>query len=162
MALWNVVADGVAATRWRWGCERGVKAEADIASAGPAGLLRSVIGNLDALLPRQSAVAAAFALGPPLPGDGLAVCVATPGQRAAWPSAACAGGCDLPWARPEYDLCSMRPRGTDAGLLVCVKARGLVRIGEGGLACGHPLIRGAVHHRASAGSAETRTARSLA
>jgi len=29
--------------------------------------------------------------------------------------------------------------GTDAGLLVCVKARGLVRIGEGRLAFGHPL-----------------------
>ena len=51
--------------------------------------------------------------------------------------------------------------GTDAGLLVCVKARGLVRIGEGRLAFGHPLIRGAVFYGASAGSAETRTARSL-
>jgi hypothetical protein len=61
------------------GGECGVKAEADIAFAGPAGLLRLVIGNLDALLAPQSAVAAALALGPPLPRDGLAVCVATPG-----------------------------------------------------------------------------------
>lgn len=61
------------------GGECGAKAEADIAFTGPAGLLRSVIGNLDALLAPQSAAAVTLALGPPLPGDGLAVCVAAPG-----------------------------------------------------------------------------------
>jgi len=48
--------------------------------------------------------------------------------------------------------------GTDAGLLVCVKARGLVRIGEGRLTSGQPLIRRVVCNGASA---ETRTAQSL-
>jgi hypothetical protein len=42
---------------------------------------------------------------------------------------------------------------TDAGLLVCVKARGLVRFGKGRLAFGHPLIHDAVYYGASAESA---------
>lgn len=49
--------------------------------------------------------------------------------------------------------------GTHASLLGCVRARWLVQIGEGRLAFGHPLIRGAGYNGASA---EPRAARSLA
>ena len=48
--------------------------------------------------------------------------------------------------------------GTDAGLLVGVKARGLLRIGEGRLPSGQPLIRRVVYNGASVG---TRTAQAL-
>lgn len=92
------------------GGECGVKSEYDIAFAGPAGLLRSVIGSLDALLAPQSAVA----LGPPLPRAGLAVCVATTlgllrasGQRQAVPVVTD----DFQWldcVAQEFVLCAAR------------------------------------------------------
>src|ERR671916_658509 len=59
---------------------RGVETEAELAFAALSDLLAPVVEHLDALPPPQSAaLAGALALGPPAPGDRLAVCVAALG-----------------------------------------------------------------------------------
>lgn len=58
----------------------GVETEAELAFAGLSDLLAPVVGDLGALpAPQAAALGAALALGPPAPGDRLAVCVATLG-----------------------------------------------------------------------------------
>jgi hypothetical protein len=58
----------------------GIETEAEIAFSALLDLLVSVVDDLDALpAPQSAALAAALALGPPQPGDRLAVCVATLG-----------------------------------------------------------------------------------
>ena len=58
----------------------GVQTEADLAFAALSDLLAPVLDGLAELPPPQAdALAAALALGPPSPGDRLAVCVATVG-----------------------------------------------------------------------------------
>lgn len=78
--------------------------------------------------------------------------VRPPGQRA-WPSAGAlvAVTCQGEDLTTTSAACARAE--TDAGLLVCVKARGLVRFGKVRLAFGHPLIHDAVYYGASAGSA---------
>src|SRR5918998_2281453 len=59
---------------------RGIETEAELAFAALSDLLGPVIDEMAALpLPQSAALAAALALGPPAPGDRLAVCVATLG-----------------------------------------------------------------------------------
>ena len=59
---------------------RGVETEAELAFSGLSDLLLPVIGDRAALPePQSDALAAALALGPPAPGERLAVCVATLG-----------------------------------------------------------------------------------
>ncbi len=59
---------------------RGVETEAELAFSALSDLLTPVASQLGSLPPPQSAaLAAALALGPPAPGDRLAVCVATVG-----------------------------------------------------------------------------------
>jgi DNA-binding CsgD family transcriptional regulator len=63
---------------------QGIEAESTLAFAGLADLLRPLSGKLDALpAPQAAALAGALALGPPVPGDRLAVSVATLGLLAA-------------------------------------------------------------------------------
>lgn len=58
----------------------GVETEAELAFAALSDLLAPLIGDLDSLpAPQSAALSAALALGPPAPGDRLAVCVATLG-----------------------------------------------------------------------------------
>src|SRR4051812_16796372 len=58
----------------------GVETEAELAFCALAALLAPLLGALDALpAPQRAALEAALALGPPAPGDRLAVCVATLG-----------------------------------------------------------------------------------
>ena len=58
----------------------GVQTEADLAFAALSDLLAPVLDGLAELPPLQAdALRAALALGPPSPGDRLAVCVATVG-----------------------------------------------------------------------------------
>ena len=121
-----------------------------------AGSLLALI-ELPAPLSREQRACWARLGRPPTPGAAPPT-VRPPGQRAAWLRAARAGGCNLRGRRPDYDVRACARAGTEAGLLACVKARELVRVGEGRLAFGHPLSRGAVYNGASA---ETRTARSL-
>ncbi len=89
---------------------------ADLAMSVAGARVDAAAGNLLALVelpaPLSRVQRAGWArLGrPPTPGAAPPG-VRPPGQRAAWPSAACAGGCDLPGRRPDYDLRSMRPRG---------------------------------------------------
>ena len=57
---------------------RGVPAEAELAFAGLADLLRPVLGGLDAIpAPQALALAGALAIGPPTQGDRFTVCAAT-------------------------------------------------------------------------------------
>src|SRR4051794_13438471 len=59
---------------------RGVETEAELAFCALADLLAPLLDALDALPSRQrAALEAALALGPPAPGERLAVCVATLG-----------------------------------------------------------------------------------
>ena len=59
-----------------WGAET----EVELAFAALADLLHPVLGGLDELpRPQKAALEGALALGPPVPGDRLAVCVATLG-----------------------------------------------------------------------------------
>jgi DNA-binding CsgD family transcriptional regulator len=59
---------------------RGVETEAELAFAGLADLLAPIVTHLDDLPePQAAALAAALALGPPAPGDRLALCVAALG-----------------------------------------------------------------------------------
>jgi DNA-binding CsgD family transcriptional regulator len=59
---------------------RGVETEAELAFSALADLLAPLTDDLGALpAPQSAALAAAIALGPPAPGDRLAVCVATLG-----------------------------------------------------------------------------------
>ena len=58
----------------------GAETEVELAFSALADLLHPVLGELDALPPLQAAaLTGALALGPPVPGDRLAVCVATLG-----------------------------------------------------------------------------------
>jgi DNA-binding CsgD family transcriptional regulator len=58
----------------------GAETEVELAFSALADLLAPVLGELDALPPLQAAaLTGALALGPPVPGDRLAVCVATLG-----------------------------------------------------------------------------------
>src|SRR5262249_34838098 len=58
----------------------GAETEVELAFSALADLLQPVLGELDALPPLQAAaLTGALALGPPVPGDRLAVCVATLG-----------------------------------------------------------------------------------
>ncbi len=59
---------------------RGVETEAELAFSALADLLTPLAGGLSELpAPQSAALAAALALGPPAPGDRMAVCVATLG-----------------------------------------------------------------------------------
>ena len=59
---------------------RGVETEAELAFAALSDILAPIVDDLAALpAPQSAALAAALALGPPAPGDRLAVCVATLG-----------------------------------------------------------------------------------
>ena len=59
---------------------RGVETESELAFAALHDLLAPITGDLGALpAPQSAALAAALAVGPPAPGDRLAVCVATLG-----------------------------------------------------------------------------------
>jgi AAA ATPase domain len=72
-ALVQRCGDGVTVLR-----ARGVETEAELAFAALADLLAPVIDDLASLpAPQAAALAAALAVGPPAPGDRLAVCVAT-------------------------------------------------------------------------------------
>jgi DNA-binding CsgD family transcriptional regulator len=74
-ALVDRCGDGVTVLR-----ARGVETEAELAFSALSDLLAPVIDSLTALpAPQSAALAAALALGPPTPGDRLAVCVATLG-----------------------------------------------------------------------------------
>ncbi len=74
-ALAERAGDGVTVLR-----ARGVETEAELAFAALSDLLGPLADRLDALPAAQAAaLAAALALGPPAPGDRLAVCVATLG-----------------------------------------------------------------------------------
>src|SRR5690349_16852808 len=58
----------------------GVESEAELSFCTLADLLPPLVGGLDALpAPQRAALEAALALGPPAPGERLAVCVATLG-----------------------------------------------------------------------------------
>src|SRR5262245_23417878 len=58
----------------------GAETEVELAFSALADLLQPVLGELDALPPAQAAaLSGALALGPPVPGDRLAICVATLG-----------------------------------------------------------------------------------
>ena len=58
----------------------GIRSEAEIAFSGLSGLLENVVEYLSLLpTPQAAALASALAMGPPVPGDRLAICVATIG-----------------------------------------------------------------------------------
>src|SRR5690349_18689998 len=58
----------------------GAETEVELAFSALADLLQPVLGELEQLPPLQAAaLSGALALGPPVPGDRLAVCVATLG-----------------------------------------------------------------------------------
>ena len=68
------------ATASRCCVRRGVETEAELAFCALADLLAPLLDALDALpAPQRTALEAALALGPPAPGERLAVCVATLG-----------------------------------------------------------------------------------
>jgi DNA-binding CsgD family transcriptional regulator len=74
-ALADRCDDGVTVLR-----ARGVESEAELAFSALSDLLAPISDRLEALpAPQSAALAAAVALGPPTPGDRLAVCVATLG-----------------------------------------------------------------------------------
>src|SRR5215210_6096344 len=57
---------------------RGVPAEAELAFAGLADLLRPILAGLDVIpAPQAAALAGALAVGPPTQGDRFTVCAAT-------------------------------------------------------------------------------------
>jgi len=87
---------------------------ADLAMSVAGARVNAAAGNLLALiglpapLSREQRAGWARLGRPPTPGA-AAPTVRPPGQRAAWLSAARAGGCNLRGRRPDYDLRSMGP-----------------------------------------------------
>jgi DNA-binding CsgD family transcriptional regulator len=123
---------------------RGVETEAELAFSALSDLLSPVASTLGALpAPQSAALAAALALGPPAPGDRLAVCVATVGLlTSAAPALALVD--DLHWldaASRECVLYAAR-RAADAGFGLVLASREAAPDGLPELALG-PLDRDA-------------------
>ncbi len=112
-------ADGVILLR-----ARGVETEAELAFSALADLLAPLLSLLPALpAPQSAALSASLALGPPAPGDRLAICVATLGLlRAAGPVLAVVD--DFHWvdaASRECILYAARRAGGDVAFVLAVR-----------------------------------------
>ncbi len=105
---------------------RGVETEAELAFSALSDLLAPLAGELGALPgPQAAALAAALALGPPAPGDRLAVCVATIGLLRAAGSPVLAVVDDLHWldaASRECVLYAARRAGGGIGAVLATRA----------------------------------------
>ena len=103
---------------------RGIETEAELAFSALSDVLGPVLDRLPALpAPQSAALAAALALGPPAPGDRLAVCVATLGLlRAAAPVLAVVD--DIHWldaSSRECLLYAARRAGGDVALVLAIR-----------------------------------------
>jgi predicted ATPase len=112
-------AEGVTVLR-----ARGVETEAELAFSALSDLLGPVLSGLPSLpAPQSAALSASLALGPPAPGERLAVCVATLGLLRAAGGPVLAIVDDLQWVDAASRECILYAARRAAGSLSCRWAR---------------------------------------